>query len=34
VAEIAGVGHLAMASDPIAVTHALLDLERAFSGSG
>jgi pimeloyl-ACP methyl ester carboxylesterase len=34
VAEIAGAGHLAMASDPIAVTDALLDLERALSGSG
>jgi NAD(P)-dependent dehydrogenase (short-subunit alcohol dehydrogenase family) len=33
VAEIAGVGHLAMASDPIAVTDTLLDLERALSGS-
>jgi pimeloyl-ACP methyl ester carboxylesterase len=34
VAEIAGAGHLAMASDPIAVTDALLDLECALSGSG
>jgi pimeloyl-ACP methyl ester carboxylesterase len=34
VAEIAGAGHLAMASDPIAVTDALLDLERALTGSG
>ena len=34
VAEIGGVGHLAMASDPIAVTDALLDLERALSGTG
>jgi hypothetical protein len=34
VAEIAEIGHLAMASDPIAVTDALLDLERALSGSG
>ena len=34
VAEISGAGHLAMASDPIAVTDALLDLERALSGSG
>jgi hypothetical protein len=33
-ADIAGVGHLAMASDPIAVTDTLLDLERALSGSG
>jgi hypothetical protein len=33
VAEIPGAGHLAMASDPIAVTDALLDLERALSGS-
>jgi hypothetical protein len=34
VAEIAGAGHLAMASDPIPVTDALLDLERALTGSG
>jgi hypothetical protein len=34
VAEIPGAGHLAMASNPIAVTDALLDLERALSGSG
>jgi hypothetical protein len=34
VAEIAGVGHLGMASDAIAVTDALLHLERALSGSG
>jgi hypothetical protein len=34
VAELAGVGHLAMASDPIAVTDTLLDLERALSRSG
>lgn len=34
VAEITGAGHLAMASDPIAVTDTLLDLERALSGSG
>lgn len=33
VAETAGAGHLAMASDPIAVTDTLLDLERALSGS-
>jgi pimeloyl-ACP methyl ester carboxylesterase len=33
VAETAGVGHLAMASDPIAVTDTLLNLERALSGS-
>ena len=33
VAEIAGVGHLAMASSPIAVTDTLLDLERALSES-
>jgi pimeloyl-ACP methyl ester carboxylesterase len=30
VAEMPGAGHLAMASDPIAVTDALLDLERAL----
>jgi pimeloyl-ACP methyl ester carboxylesterase len=34
VAEMPGAGHLAMASDPIAVTDALLDLERALSRSG
>jgi pimeloyl-ACP methyl ester carboxylesterase len=34
VAEIPGAGHLAMASDPIPVTDALLDLERALTGSG
>jgi hypothetical protein len=34
VAQIAGVGHLAIASDAIAVTDALLDLERSLSGSG
>ena len=33
VAELPGAGHLAMASDPIAVTDALLDLERALSRS-
>jgi pimeloyl-ACP methyl ester carboxylesterase len=34
VAEVPGVGHLAMASAPIAVTDALLDLERVVGGSG
>ena len=34
VAEMPGAGHLAMASDPIAVTDALLELERALSRSG
>lgn len=34
VAEVLGVGHLAMASEPIAVTDALLDLERVLVGSG
>jgi pimeloyl-ACP methyl ester carboxylesterase len=34
VAEIPGAGHLAMASYPIAVTEALLDLECALAGSG
>jgi pimeloyl-ACP methyl ester carboxylesterase len=34
VAEMAGLGHLAMASDAIPVTDALLDLELALSGSG
>jgi pimeloyl-ACP methyl ester carboxylesterase len=34
VAETPGAGHLAMASDPIAVTDGLLDLERALSGAG
>jgi hypothetical protein len=30
----AGVGHLAMASDPVAVTDTLLDLDRALRGPG
>jgi pimeloyl-ACP methyl ester carboxylesterase len=34
VAQMPGAGHLAMASDPIGVTDALLDLERAVSRSG
>ena len=34
VAEMPNAGHLAMASDPVAVTDALLDLERALSSSG
>ena len=34
VAEMPGAGHLAMASNPIAVTDALLDLECALSRSG
>jgi pimeloyl-ACP methyl ester carboxylesterase len=34
VAETPGAGHLAMASDPIAVTDGLLDLERALIGAG
>jgi pimeloyl-ACP methyl ester carboxylesterase len=34
VAEIPAAGHLAMASNPIAVTDALLDLERALSAAG
>jgi pimeloyl-ACP methyl ester carboxylesterase len=34
VAEVPGVGHLAMASEPIAITDALLDLERVVGGSG
>jgi pimeloyl-ACP methyl ester carboxylesterase len=33
VAEVPGVQHLAMASEPIAVTDALLDLESALVGS-
>jgi pimeloyl-ACP methyl ester carboxylesterase len=33
VAEIKGVGHLAMATDPIAVADGLLDIERALLGS-
>jgi pimeloyl-ACP methyl ester carboxylesterase len=32
VAEVAGVRHLAMATEPIAVTEALLELERALAG--
>jgi hypothetical protein len=33
VIELPGVGHLAMAREPIAVTDALLDLEGALIGS-
>jgi pimeloyl-ACP methyl ester carboxylesterase len=34
VAEIPGVQHLAIATEPIPVTDALLELERALAGSG